>query len=96
MVVAGGLLLLEALGALAVEALIWSPFFGAAGLGFAYVFSRRRENWWAAIPAGVLGVLVGLGAEGASNYVWPAALVAGGLYLILRAPGPGRKPRSHG
>jgi hypothetical protein len=48
---------------------------------------------WPIIPAGVLGVLVGIGAEGALNYVWPAALVGGGLYLILRVPGPGRKPR---
>jgi hypothetical protein len=44
---------------------------------------------------GVLGVLVGIGAEGALNYVWPTALVAGGLYLILRALGSGRKPRPH-
>jgi hypothetical protein len=49
-------------------------------------------------PAGVLGVLsmvVVIGAEGDLNYVWPTALVAGGLYLILRALGSGRKPRPH-
>ena len=54
MVVAGGLLLLEALDALAVGGLIWSALFGVAGVGFAYVFYRGRENWWAAIPAGAL------------------------------------------
>jgi hypothetical protein len=30
------------------------------------------------IPAGVLGVLVGVGADGALNYVWPVALVGAG------------------
>ncbi|HEX5913420.1 MAG TPA: hypothetical protein VFY54_09865 [Rubrobacter sp.] len=44
MVVAGGLLMLEALGALAVGGLIWSALFGAAGLGFAYAFSRSRAT----------------------------------------------------
>jgi hypothetical protein len=57
MVVAGGLLMLEALGALEAGGMIWSVLFGAAGLGFAYVFSRGRENWWTAIPAcAVLGL----------------------------------------
>lgn len=200
LIIAGGLLLLEALGGLAVGGLIWSVLFAAAGLGFVYVFSRSRENWWAAIPAGallglgalgawgefapdsadnwggslflgalgagfwavylrgrenwwaiipggvlltlallavvptdegayfffglaltfallalapterrrmrwpiipagalgVLGVLVAIGADGALNYVWPVALVLGGLYLILRAYGSGRRPRPHG
>jgi nucleotide-binding universal stress UspA family protein len=41
-------------------------------------------------------VLVGIGAGGALNYVWPVTLVLGGLYLILRAFGPGRRPRPHG
>lgn len=204
MVVVGGVLLLDALGALAVGGLIWSVLFGVAALGFAYVFSRSRENWWAAIPAGallglaalvawgelapasadewggslflgtlgagfwavylrsrenwwsiipggvlitlalvaglspvsggaavsavlflglaltfaglaavptdegrmrwpiipavvlgVLGVLMGLGAEGALDYVWPVVLVGGGLYLILRALGVNRRPGPH-
>lgn len=205
MLIAGGLLLLEALGALEAGGIIWSALFGAAGVGFVYVFSRSRENWWAAIPGGallalvalvawgefgpasadewggslflgaigagfwavylrtrenwwavipggalltlalvaglssvvgdmaisgvfffglaltfallavlptdegrmrwpiipaaalgVLGALVGIGAGGALNYVWPAALVVGGLYLILRAFGSGRRSRPHG
>ena len=53
---------------------------------------------WPIIRAGVLGVLsvlVGIGAEGALNYVWPAAVVAGRLYLILRALGSNRRPRPH-
>jgi hypothetical protein len=205
MVIAGGLLLLKALDALEAGGMIWSALLGAAGVGFVYVFSRSREHWWAAIPAGtllglatlvawaefgpasayewggsfflgvlgagfwavylrgrenwwaiipggalltlalvaglssvvgsmesygvfffglaltftllavlptdegrmrwtiipavalgVLGALVSIGAGGALNYVWPAALVVGGLYLILRAFGPGGRLRLHG
>jgi hypothetical protein len=51
MVVAGGLLLPEALGVLAVGGRIWPVLFGAAGVAFLYVFFASRENWWAAIPA---------------------------------------------
>jgi hypothetical protein len=50
---------------------------------------------WPIILAGVLGVVVGIGAEGALNYVWPVALVGGRLYLILRALGSGRRPKPH-
>ena len=44
----------------------------------------------------MLGGLSAIGAEGVLNYVWPAALVTGGLYLILRTRGPGWKPKPHG
>jgi hypothetical protein len=204
MMVAGAVLLLEALGVLAAGGLIWSGLFGVAGLGFGYVFFRSHENWWTAIPAGallglaalvawgelaphiadkwggslflgalgagfwavylrgwqrwwaiipggalftlalvaglapvagelaisavfflglaltfallalvptaegrmrwpiipagvlaILSMLVGIGAERTLNYVWPAALVASGLYLILRALGFRRKLGPH-
>ncbi|KPL73582.1 hypothetical protein ADN00_14680 [Ornatilinea apprima] len=42
---------------------------------------------WAWIPAGVLGVMgamMALSATSLVGYVWPAALVLGGLYLIIR------------
>ena len=208
MVIAGGLVLLEALGAFAVGGPIWPVLFGAAGVAFVYGFVASRENWWAAIPAGallglaaliawgelapvsaedwgaslflgalgagfwavylrgrerwwaiipggalltlapitglsstvggmaipavfflglaltfallavlptgegrmrwplipagVLGVLGGLFAVGAVeilnalNYLWPVALIVGGLYLIMRAFGSGRRPKPHG
>jgi hypothetical protein len=43
---------------------------------------------WAAYPAGIL-VLIGLLVFGAAanliNYIWPLALILGGLFLMLRA-----------
>lgn len=54
---------------------------------------------WPIFPAGVLGalgVLSGIGATEVLNYVWPVALILGGLYLILRAFGSRRRPRPHG
>ena len=82
-VVAGGLRLLEALGALAVGGWIWSALFGVAGVGFAYVFSRSRENWWAAIPAGALLGLAALVAWGEfgleSADAWGGSLFLGAL-----------------
>lgn len=43
---------------------------------------------WAFIPAAallVMGVLIGVGFERAINYLWPVALIVGGLGLLLRA-----------
>lgn len=55
---------------------------------------------WPLIPAGALAVLGGLFAVNAVevlnalSYVWPAALIVSGVWLILRASG--RRPRPHG
>ena len=43
---------------------------------------------WAFIPAAVLlvmGLLLMVGFEASINYIWPLALIAGGLFLLLRA-----------
>ena len=43
---------------------------------------------WAYIPAAALlamGVLVGVGFERAINYLWPVALIGGGVALLVRA-----------
>lgn len=50
LIIAGGLLLLEALSVLAT-AFIWPVIFGAAGVAFLYApFKSRDVYWWAAIP----------------------------------------------
>jgi hypothetical protein len=56
LIIAGGLLLLEALGVLGTP-LIWSAILGAAGAAFIYTFFKSRDlYWWAAIPGfGLLG-----------------------------------------
>jgi len=47
----------------------------------------RKNTRWALIPAGVLGVLGVFLLPGLENYlgvIWPAVLILGGLYLIIR------------
>ena len=71
-------------------------------LGFALTFTLlavlptgEGRMRWSLIPAtflALVGVLVGIGAAGALNYVWPAALILGGVYLIYHAFGSGHRP----
>lgn len=83
LILAGGLLLLEALDVFAAGGLIWAVLFGAGSVGFAYVFFTNRESWWAAIPAGVLlglAALIAWGELGPSSTAdWGAALFFGGI-----------------
>ena len=64
------------------------------GLLFLLPTSKGRMKW-ALIPAAVLfviGLLITLAFSPLVNFVWPAALILGGLYLLFRiiAPRPGR------
>lgn len=121
---------------------VWGAplFFGAAGLSFVVVYLKRRDFWWAIIPAGVLltlvlvtlaavfqggtesgaalflglaatfvvvglvptpkgrmtwafipagilgamGIILALTMSSLLNYVWPVALIGGGIYILLR------------
>lgn len=107
-IIPGGALLTIALvtglsstvGGMAISAV----FFLGLALTFALLAVLPTEEGqmrWPVIPAAVLGVLGGLFAIGAAevlnalNYLWPAALIAGGLYLIFHAFGSGRRPRPH-
>ena len=66
-------------------------FFLGLGLTFlvvALVPTTAGPMRWAFIPAAallVMGILIGVGFERAINYVWPMALILGGLALLLRA-----------
>lgn len=69
---------------------------GVLFLGLALTFllvyllpGERPERRWALIPAGVLAVLgfvslVSLSSLAVMNYIWPAALIVGGGYLLWR------------
>jgi hypothetical protein len=54
----------------------------------------EQNRRWAYIPAGVtliLAVVIALSAASVINYVWPLLMVAGGVYLVLRARGSKRE-----
>lgn len=65
-------------------------FFLGIGLTFALlgVLPNQAVNLsWAFIPAGIMivfGILVTAAAVDLINYVWPALMILGGLYLLLR------------
>ncbi len=66
-------------------------FFLGLGLTFSLIYvlpSGESRQKWALIPGGimlVMGALLMAAAVEIINYLWPIALVLGGLYLLLRA-----------
>lgn len=63
------------------------------GLGITFALVAMLPNTvgpmrWAWIPAailGVIGILILVSAENLINYIWPVALMLGGILLIIRA-----------
>lgn len=82
LILVGGLFLVQQLFHLPIHvgSLMIALIFALAGLMFLYVMTRRRDNWWAAIPG---LVLVGLGALIASAEIFPsfASQYGGALFL---------------
>lgn len=66
-------------------------FFLGMGLTFGLIYllpSGEGRQKWALIPGGimlVMGALLMAAAAELFNYLWPLALVLGGIYLIIRA-----------
>jgi hypothetical protein len=66
-------------------------FFLGLGVTFALVallpntVGPMRWAWIPAVVLGVIGILILISAEDLINYVWPAALILGGVLLIIRA-----------
>jgi len=61
---------------------------GATFLLVAFAPIPQGQMRWAFIPAAVLlvlGLLLFVGLQAAINYIWPVALIIGGLLLMLRA-----------
>lgn len=68
------------------DELVASYVLFAITLAFLYVYLRNRRNWWALIPAGILGA-VGLGlliAGGAGQFILAFVLVAIGAWVLAR------------
>jgi hypothetical protein len=64
------------LGGAYVMFAIAAPFF--------YVYFRDRSKWWALIPGGIMAALgVGILLSDFA-YVFPAALIVAGIYLLVR------------
>jgi hypothetical protein len=82
LILLGGLFLFQQLFHLQfhVGAVIVAMVFALAGLGFLYVMSSKRDNWWAAIPG---MVLLGLGVLIAVSEFYPhfANQFGGSLFL---------------
>jgi len=66
-------------------------FFVGLGITFALVAilpTAAGQMRWAWIPAGILGImgiLILFAAENLINYIWPAALILVGLFMVVRS-----------
>jgi len=60
-------------------------------LPFLYVFLANRRNWWALIPAGIMGTIgIGLLLDIAGGFITaaiPALMIVGGIYMLVRGRG---------
>jgi hypothetical protein len=68
-------------------------FFIGLAVTFGLVFLATRMKW-ALIPAAalaVLGLFIFIGLSNLLNYLWPIALIAGGLFLLYRVWRPARQ-----
>jgi predicted membrane protein len=58
----------------------------AVAIPFFVVFIRNSKNWWALIPGGILAI-IGLSfliAEASVEYIFAAALIVGGILIVVR------------
>jgi len=93
-IIPGGVLVTLAIVA-GIEGSDSGPISGAiffAGMGLTFVLVALLPNkvgrmTWAWIPGGILlllAILVLSGIESLINYIWPAVLIAAGVYFLLR------------
>lgn len=78
----GVLLLLDRLGVVESGAYVPALMFTAVGGVFLALFIRRRENWWAAIPA---SVFLGLAAVAAAAQFTDSRAAGAFLFLFMAA-----------
>ncbi|WP_426227572.1 hypothetical protein [Pseudarthrobacter sp. DSP2-3-2b1] len=82
LMVVGGLFLLDVLNVAETAGYVPALIFAAAGAVFLSVFSRSRENWWAAIPG---SVFLGLAAVIGAAQLTGGRSGAGLLFLFMAA-----------
>ncbi len=85
---------LEGTGTISDEA-VGGVIVGGIGLGFLAIYVIDREQWWALIPGGIMGIVaIGLLVATAAACIFPVALILLGLLLLRGAlRGPRREPR---
>jgi hypothetical protein len=74
----GGLIGLNAIWPALGDYVGGSMFLGMLGLSFVLVYLRRREHWWAVIPAGTLLTLAGV----AFVEALPLGIDGGGIFFL--------------
>lgn len=84
---------LEGIGAIGGEA-VGGFVVGGISLGFVSIYLIDRQQWWALIPGGIMGVVAFfLLLATAADLVFPAALILLGLLLLRSNLGRGRRRR---
>jgi hypothetical protein len=66
----------------------------AVAIPFFVVFIRNSKNWWALIPGGILAI-IGLSfliAEASVEYIFAAALIVAGIFIVVRQFTKGEEP----
>jgi multisubunit Na+/H+ antiporter MnhC subunit len=82
---------LEDVGAISDTA-VGGMVVGGISLGFLCIYLVDREQWWALIPGGIMGVVAFfLLVASAARFVWPVAIILLGVLLLRSSLGGGRR-----
>jgi hypothetical protein len=84
---------LEGVGAISGTA-VAGFVLGGISLGFLSIYLIDREQWWALIPGGIMGIMAFFFLLAtATKYVWPLAIILLGVLLLRSSLSGGRRRR---